>query len=144
MNLSKNTKMSKLKELKLIGNKKLASLSLSKNKKLSHLEVTGSKKLTTLDLSGATWLRDLICDKKVKIKDRLYGRERTRVDYLWILVLLVLGILMVCKPKLLWKIEHLFSVKDGEPTELYLATMCIVGVFCIMCSLGIIMYIFIK
>ncbi len=28
VNLSKNTKMSKLKELKLIGNKKLASLSL--------------------------------------------------------------------------------------------------------------------
>lgn len=30
---------------------------------------------------------------------------------------------VVIKPGLLWRIEHVFTVKDGEPTELYLALM---------------------
>ena len=37
-----------------------------------------------------------------------------------LLFLLILGILMLFKPELLWKIEHMFTVKNGEPTELYL------------------------
>ena len=32
------------------------------------------------------------------------------------------------KPELLWKIEHLFSVKGGEPTDFYLSMMRIGGV----------------
>lgn len=31
------------------------------------------------------------------------------------------------KPGLLWRIEHVFTVKDGEPTELYLALMRLGG-----------------
>ena len=36
---------------------------------------------------------------------------------------------MLFRPKLLWKIEQLFTVRDGEPTELYLALMKIGGLF---------------
>lgn len=51
---------------------------------------------------------------------------------------------MVCSPKILWKIENLFTVKNGEPTELYLVLMQIGGVFFIICSFGIIIYLIIK
>ncbi|MGN0396661.1 MAG: DUF6199 family natural product biosynthesis protein [Candidatus Fimimorpha sp.] len=34
-----------------------------------------------------------------------------------------LGVMMLIKPELFSKIEHIFSVKDGEPTGLYLALM---------------------
>lgn len=45
------------------------------------------------------------------------------MDYLWLVILFVLGIMMVIKPEFLWKIEHIFTVKNGEPTELYLTLM---------------------
>lgn len=51
---------------------------------------------------------------------------------------------MVCSPKILWKIENLFTVKNGEPTELYLVLMQVGGVFFIICSVGIIIYLIIK
>lgn len=35
---------------------------------------------------------------------------------------------MLINPKLLWKIEYIFTVKDGEPTELYIALMRLGGV----------------
>lgn len=44
-----------------------------------------------------------------------------------IVLLLILGILMMLKPELLWEIEHFFTVKNGEPTDLYLALMRIGG-----------------
>ena len=47
-------------------------------------------------------------------------------------------------PKILWKIENLFTVKNGEPTELYLVLMRIGGVFFIICSVGMIIYLIIK
>ena len=62
------------------------------------------------------------------------------MDYLWVLVLLILGVCMVCYPK----IENLFTVKNGEPTELYLVLMRIGGVFFIICSVGMIIYLIIK
>ena len=42
---------------------------------------------------------------------------------IWIVLLLLLGITMVVKPDLLWKIEHFWDVKNGEPSELYIALM---------------------
>lgn len=51
------------------------------------------------------------------------------MDYLWPLVLLILGVFMLCYPKTLWKMENLLTVKNGEPTELYLLLMRIGGVF---------------
>ena len=51
--------------------------------------------------------------------------------YLWALILLVLGIVMLLKPEWLWKIEHVFTVKNGEPTDLYLALMRVGGILLI-------------
>ena len=51
------------------------------------------------------------------------------MDYIWAVVLLALGLAMLSRPKLLWKIEQLFTVRGGEPTELYLALMKIGGLF---------------
>ena len=45
-----------------------------------------------------------------------------------LIALFVLGVLMFWKPELLWKIEHLFSVKGGEPTDFYLSKTRIGGV----------------
>lgn len=66
------------------------------------------------------------------------------MDYLWPLVLLILGVFMLCYPKTLWKMENLLTVKNGEPTELYLLLMRIGGVFFILCSVGIVIYLFLQ
>ena len=50
------------------------------------------------------------------------------MKYVGLAALFVLGVLMFWKPELLWKIEHLFSVKGGEPTDFYLSMMRIGGV----------------
>lgn len=50
------------------------------------------------------------------------------MKYLGLIALFLLGILMLWKPEWLWKIEHLFSVKGGEPTDFYLTKMRIGGV----------------
>ena len=50
------------------------------------------------------------------------------MEYLGLVALFVLGVLMFWKPELLWKMEHLFSVKGGEPTDFYLSVMRIGGV----------------
>lgn len=51
------------------------------------------------------------------------------MDYIWIVVLLLLGFAMLLKPEILWKIEHIFTVKNGEPTDLYLTLMRLGGIF---------------
>lgn len=61
-----------------------------------------------------------------------------------IFVLLILGILLLFKPKLLWKLENIFTVKGGEPTELYLAVMRISGTVFIIASIGFMIYLAIK
>lgn len=61
-----------------------------------------------------------------------------------LLFLLILGILMLFKPELLWKIEHMFTVKNGEPTELYLAFMRVGGVFFLIASVVILVYVAVK
>jgi len=50
------------------------------------------------------------------------------MKYVGLAALFVLGVLMFWKPELLWKIEHLFSVKGGEPTDFYLSKTRIGGV----------------
>ena len=61
-----------------------------------------------------------------------------------LLFLLILGILMLFKPELLWKIEHMFTVKNGEPTELYLAFMRVGGVFFLIASVVMLVYVEVK
>ena len=45
------------------------------------------------------------------------------MEWLSLIILFVLGIMMLFKPELLWKIEYFFTVKNGEPSDLYLALM---------------------
>ena len=61
-----------------------------------------------------------------------------------LLFLLILGILMLFTPELLWKIEHMFTVKNGEPTELYLAFMRVGGVFFLIASVVMLVYVAVK
>ena len=61
-----------------------------------------------------------------------------------LLFLLILGILMLFKPELLWKTEHMFTVKIGEPTELYLAFMRVGGVFFLIASVVMLVYVAVK
>lgn len=61
-----------------------------------------------------------------------------------LLFLLILGILMLFKPELLWKIEHMFTVKNGEPTELYLAFMRVGGVLFLIASVVMLVYVAVK
>ena len=49
--------------------------------------------------------------------------------YIWIVVLIILGLAMLLKPEILWKIENIFTVKNGEPTDLYLTLMRLGGIF---------------
>lgn len=71
---------------------------------------------------------------KIKIKDV------TVIEYIWIVLL---GIAMVGKADLLWKIEHFWDVKNGEPSELYIALMRVMGTFCIIGSIIFLMTLFI-
>ena len=65
------------------------------------------------------------------------------MEYLGLIALFVLAIMMFWKPELLWRIEHLFSVKGGEPTDFYLSMMRIGGVvFALIAVFIAIQYIF--
>ena len=57
------------------------------------------------------------------------------MDYIWIVVLIILGLAMLLKPEILWKIENIFTVKNGEPTDLYLTLMRLGGIFFIGASM---------
>ena len=50
------------------------------------------------------------------------------MEYAGLVVLFVLGVLMFLKPEWLWKLEHLLSVKGGEPTDFYLSMMRLGGI----------------
>ena len=38
-------------------------------------------------------------------------------------LLLIMGLLMFIKPHFVWKIDNFLTVKDGEPTDLYIAVV---------------------
>ena len=50
------------------------------------------------------------------------------MGYVGLIALFVISVMMFWKPELMWKIEHLLSVKGGEPTDFYLSMMRIGGV----------------
>ena len=57
------------------------------------------------------------------------------INFIWPVILFLLGLLMLINPKLLWKIENCFTVKDGEPTDLYIAFMRIGGLLFMFASI---------
>ena len=56
-------------------------------------------------------------------------------EILAIAFLLISGIIMIVKPEIVWKVEHFLSVKDGEPTDLYIQYIRILGVVCILVAI---------
>lgn len=58
------------------------------------------------------------------------------MGYISLVLLLALGILMITKPKFLWRLENIFTVKGGEPTELYIAVMQITGTISIIVAMA--------
>ena len=66
------------------------------------------------------------------------------MDFIWIIVLAALGIAMIVKPEVLWKIEHILSVKNGEPSDLYITLMRIGGVVFLFSAIGIGAYVLFK
>lgn len=56
------------------------------------------------------------------------------INLIWPVILFLLGLFMLINPKLLWKKEHYFTAKNGEPTDLYIAFMRIGGLFFMFAS----------
>ncbi|MCI5801251.1 MAG: hypothetical protein SOX72_00870 [Oscillospiraceae bacterium] len=59
------------------------------------------------------------------------------MEYVSLILLIVLGAAMAAAPRVFWKLEHFFSVKGGEPTELYLALTRLSGALFVLTGLGI-------
>ena len=49
------------------------------------------------------------------------------MQYIYAVVFIVLGAFMLAKPHTVWKIEHFFSVKNGEPSDFYILCTRIIG-----------------
>ena len=66
------------------------------------------------------------------------------MEWVWLVILLALGILMVAAPRLLWKVEHFLSVTGGAPSELYLLAMRLGGIFFILAAVACILYLAVQ
>lgn len=50
------------------------------------------------------------------------------MTYILCVICIILGLDLIRKPDLFWKIEHYLSVRGGEPTNFYLVTRRIIGI----------------
>lgn len=57
------------------------------------------------------------------------------MDFIWLIVLFLLGLVAVIWPDKLWEIEHFLTVKNGEPSEFYLAVSRVAGVFFMLAAI---------
>ncbi len=62
------------------------------------------------------------------------------MEILYCLLLPVLGFFLVFKPELMWKLEHFLTVKDGEPSDFYLALSRLSGVAAILIGFFMFLY----
>lgn len=56
-------------------------------------------------------------------------------ETLTVAFLLISGIIMIVNPMFVWKVDHFLSVKDGEPTELYIKLTRFLGGICILAAI---------
>ncbi len=54
------------------------------------------------------------------------------MTFFYSLVCIVAGFIMVRYPQKAWAIRHLLSVKDGEPTKLFLISCRVFGAFALL------------
>ncbi len=66
------------------------------------------------------------------------------MKYLYLIILIILSVFMIFKPTLLWKIEHFLSVKNGEPTDLYITLMRIGGTFFLISAVVMVFLFWLK
>lgn len=64
--------------------------------------------------------------------------------YSVLLFLVLLGIGLLVKPEFMWRIDHFFTVKGGEPTEFYLTVSRFIGIICLFVSIGVFIFAFAK
>ena len=55
------------------------------------------------------------------------------------IVIFIFGLLLIFKPKTIWKIKHSWDIKNGEPSDGYIIFSRCAGVFAIV--VGIILFI---
>ena len=53
---------------------------------------------------------------------------------LGMIFMFVFGVISVVKPEWMWKLKYFLDVKNGEPTEFFITFTRISGVFCILFS----------
>lgn len=66
------------------------------------------------------------------------------MDFLYLVLLIGIGIFMVIKPDLCWKMDHFFTVKNGEPTEFYIGVTRLIGIFCVLVGLIVSIVLFVN
>lgn len=54
------------------------------------------------------------------------------------ILFLVLGIFFVATPETIWQLQHIFTVKDGEPTAFALISIRVGGVIYLLLSVVIV------
>ena len=55
------------------------------------------------------------------------------------ILFLVLGIFCVATPETIWQLQHMFTVKDGEPTTFVLISIRVSGVLFLLLSAAIVL-----
>ena len=58
------------------------------------------------------------------------------------LVCIALGIFMLAKPELCWKLEHFLDTIGGEPSDWYLTVTRLAGVLFLLLGVGILLFLF--
>ena len=66
--------------------------------------------------------------------------EKVCAMYLLAAVLfLVLGIFCIATPETIWQLQHMFTVRDGEPTDFALISIRVSGVLFLLLSAAIVL-----
>lgn len=60
--------------------------------------------------------------------------------FLYPFLLIILGLMMLLKPQLLWKIENFLTTKGGEPSDFYLSMMALGGIVTLLCGIGFLIF----
>jgi hypothetical protein len=58
------------------------------------------------------------------------------------IIVLAIGIMNIVKPEIAWKLKHLLTVRDGEPTEFFIVNARITGVVLVGFSLLVLFWAF--
>ena len=66
-------------------------------------------------------------------------RKGNAMYFLAAILFLVLGIFCMATPETIWQLQHMFTVKDGEPTDFALISIRVSGVLFLLLSAAIVL-----